>query len=222
MLNILEIEAKTKIEAIERAKKILDYYDEKKLDIEIDGGILNIISKKPVSLKVRYSKNLPDSVIIRGVTFTSFYKLGVDVEIEYVRETSENFVISLISEESSFIIGKQGKNLDAFQFLINLNLSKLLSKNKRVLVDINQYREKRKAYLQRLARSIANRVIQTGKSYLMTPLSPYERRIIHVELEKDKRVTTESEGNGLYKRVRVFKIGSLEYKKRYMEEFDDE
>ncbi|GIX41519.1 MAG: RNA-binding protein [Leptospiraceae bacterium] len=220
-MYILEIEAKSKTEALQKASQILDY-DEKKLDYEVEGGLLGILSKKPTILKVKYSKDLPDFTLIRGVTYTSFYKLGIEVEIEYVKETPENFIISLKSEESGFIIGRQGKHLDAFQFLINLILNKILSKNKRVLVDVAHYREKRKAYLQKLARNLANKVSSTGRSYLMTPLNPYERRIIHLELEKDKRVTTESEGNGLYKRVRIIKIESKEYKKRFEDDFEED
>jgi spoIIIJ-associated protein len=220
-MYILEVEAKSKSEALQKASQILDF-DEKKLEYEAEGGFLGILAKKPTILKVKYSKDLPDFVLIRGVTYTSFYKLGIEVEIEYVKETPENFIISLKSNDSGFIIGKQGKHLDAFQFLINLILNKVLSKNKRVLVDVAQYREKRKEYLQKLARNLANKVSSTGRSYLMTPLNPYERRIIHLELEKDKRVTTESEGNGLYKRVRIIKIESKEYQSRYEDDFEED
>ncbi len=221
MSYILEIEAKSKSEAIQKAVKILDY-DEKKLNFEIEGGFLGILSKKPVTLKVKYTKDLPDYVLIRGITYTSFSKLGIEVEIKFVKDTEENYIISLQSKESGFIIGKQGKHLDAFQFLINLILSKMLQKNLRVLVDIANYREERRIRLQKLARSLANKVSRTGESYLMAPLNPYERRIIHLELEKDKRVTTESEGTGLYKRVRIIKIQSREYKKRFKDDVEDD
>ncbi len=221
MNSILEIEGKTKSEALQKASKILDY-DEKKLDYEFEGSILGILSKKPTILRVKYSSDLPDSVLIRGVTYTSFSKLGIEIDIDYVRETPENFIISIQTKESGFIIGKQGKNLDAFQFLINLILYKKLKKSKKILVDVAQYREKRKVYLQKLAKNLANQVNNTGKSYLMNPLNPYERRIIHIELEKDKRVTTESEGNGLYKRVRIIKIQSSDNKKKYHDNLEDD
>lgn len=221
MNSILEIEGKTKSEALQKASKILDY-DEKKLDYEFEGSILGILSKKPTILKVKYSSDLPDSVLIRGVTYTSFAKLGIEIDIDYVKETPENFIISIQTKDSGFIIGKQGKNLDAFQFLINLILYKKLKKSKKILVDVAQYREKRKVYLQKLAKNLANQVNNTGKSYLMNPLNPYERRIIHIELEKDKRVTTESEGNGLYKRVRIIKIQSSDTKKKFQDDLDDD
>lgn len=223
-MYILEIEGKSKSEALQKASRILDI-DEKKLEYEYEGSLLGILSRKTSLLKVKYTKELPDFTLIRGITYTSFNKLGVEIEIEYVKETHENYIISINSEDSGFIIGKQGKHLDAFQFLINLILNKILSKNKRVLVDVANYREKRKIYLQKLARNLANKVSSTGRSYLMSPLNPYERRIIHLELEKDKRVTTESEGNGLYKRVRIIKIESKEYKeynKKYEDDFEED
>lgn len=220
-MYILEIESRSKNDAVEKIKNILNY-DEKALEIEYEGGILNIFSKKPNTVKVKYDSSLPDEVVIRGITYTMFAKLGVEVEIDYVKDTPENYFVSLQSDEASFIIGKQGKTLDAFQFLLNIILMKYLKNKKRVLIDVADYREKRRVYLQKLARTLANKVNQTGRSYLMEPLNPYERRIVHIELEKDKRVTTESEGNGLYKRVRIIKIDSPEYKRRYLEEFDDE
>lgn len=224
MNTILEIEVKSKSEGLEIAKNILNL-SEDKLEYEIEKGFLGgLFSKKPTLFKVKYSENLPDQSLIRGVTYSVFSKLGVEIEIDSVRETNENYIISIKSNLKSFIIGKKGKNIDSFQFIINLLLSKVLKKNKRVLIDIDGYREKRKLLLQKIARSIANRVAITGKSFLMEPLNPYERRIVHLELEKDKRVTTESEGEGLYKRVRIIKINSEAEKKSLIndtEEMDD-
>ena len=59
-----------------------------------------------------------------------------------------------------------------------------------------------------MARSIADRVAKSGRSVLLESMNPYERRIVHLALEEDTRVTTRSEGNGLYKRVRVVTIRS--------------
>lgn len=213
MNTILELEVKTKSEGLEIAKKILNL-SEDKFEYEIDKSFLGgLFSKKPTLFKIKYSENLPDQSLIRGVTYSVFNKLGIEIEIESVRETPENYIISIKSNLKSFIIGKRGKNIDSFQFIINLLLSKVLKKNKRLLIDIDGYRERRKLLLQKLARNIANRVATTGKSILMEPLNPYERRIVHLELEKDKRVTTESEGEGLYKRVRIIKITSEAEKK---------
>ncbi len=205
---ILEIEIKSKAEGLKKAAQILNI-GEDKIEFELEKGFLGgIFSKKPNLLKVKNTDSLSDFAKIRGVTYTLFNKLGIEIEIEYTKETPENYVISIQSKHQSFIIGKKGKNIDSFQFLVNLLLNNHLKKNKRILIDIDRYREKRKLYLQKTARNIANRVASSGKSYLMEPLNPYERRIIHLELEKDKRVTTESEGNGLYKRIRIIKLSS--------------
>ncbi len=205
---ILEIEIKSKAEGLKKAAQILNI-GEDKIEFELEKGFLGgIFSKKPNLLKVKNTESLSDFAKIRGVTYTLFNKLGIEIEIEYTKETPENYVISIQSKHQSFIIGKKGKNIDSFQFLVNLLLNNHLKKNKRILIDIDRYREKRKLYLQKTARNIANRVASSGKSYLMEPLNPYERRIIHLELEKDKRVTTESEGNGLYKRIRIIKLSS--------------
>lgn len=208
MNTILEIEVKSKTEGLKKATQILDI-EEDKINFELEKGFLGgIFSKKPIVFKVKNTEFLPDFSKIRGVTYTLFNKLGLEIEIESIKETLENYVISIKSDYKPFIIGKKGKNIDSFQFLVNLLLSKHLKREKRVLIDIDKYREKRKLYLQKTARNLANKVAITGKSYLMEPLNPYERRIIHLELEKDKRVTTESEGDGLYKRIRIIKLSS--------------
>ncbi|MFN3605320.1 MAG: protein jag [Leptonema sp. (in: bacteria)] len=221
MNTILEIEIKSKAEGLEKAKKILDL-DEDKIEYEIDKGFWGgIFSKKPSILKVKNKENIPDLSKIRGTLYTLFDKLGIGIEIESVKETSENYIISIKSKYKSFIIGKKGKNIDSFQFLLNLLLSNTLKKDKRVLIDIDGYREKRKTILQKIARNLANKVAISGKSLLMEPLNPYERRIVHLELEKDKRVTTESEGNGLYKRIRIIKITSEKEKKTFEDNFEE-
>ncbi len=222
MSSILEIEARSRSEALQKASQILNK-KKKKIELEHIGGFLGgILSRKPSIYKVIYKPDLPDFIVVRGITFTVFSKLGIDVEIDFFKDTPEHYYVSIKSEDGQFILGKEGKNLDAFQFLINLILNKITGKNKRVLLDTMRYREKRKNYLQKLARHLANKVSVSGKSFLMNPLNPYERRIIHLELEKDKRVTTESEGGGLYKRVRIIKIDSNEYKKIYKDTYNEE
>ena len=124
-------------------------------------------------------------------------------DIEDFEDTDENYIVHIESEDSGILIGRQGKTLDALQFLLNLLVTPELQKRKRILVDVARYRERRKKKLTKLARSVGDRVAKSGRSVLLESMNPYERRIVHLTLEEDDRVTTRSEGNGLYKRVRV-------------------
>ncbi|MCX7999036.1 MAG: RNA-binding protein, partial [Leptospiraceae bacterium] len=108
--------------------------------------------------------------------------------------------------DSGIIIGKRGTTLDAIQFLLNIMIDPKIKGNKKIIVDIESYRDKRELALVRLGRSIANSVAKTGRSRLLEPMNPYERRIIHIALQKDERVFTRSEGTGTFKRVRIISV----------------
>ncbi|EHQ07938.1 MAG: KH domain-containing protein [Leptonema illini] len=204
---VYETDGKTKGDAIRKAMDVLGVGEDDATFITEGASLLGLVSRKPVTVRVKNDKKkLSDNALIRGVTLTVIARLGVEAEIETIEETDENYVAHVNSEDSGFLIGRQGRTLDAIQFLVNLLLNKELKKKKRVLVDVARYRERRKDYLKKLARNIAGRVMKNGKSFLLEAMNPYERRIIHLELEGDAKITTESEGNGLYKRVRVMRI----------------
>lgn len=207
---VFETDGKSKSEAIKKAVDILGITEDDATFVSEGGSLLGLVSRKPVTVKVKNDqKKLSDLVLIRAVTLTLISKLGIQAEIEAIKEGDENFVVHITAEESGFLIGRQGRTLDAIQFLVNLLLNRELKRKKRILVDVAKYRERRSDYLRKLARNIANRVAKSGKSFLLEAMNPYERRIIHLEIESDDRVTTESEGNGLYKRVRVMGTGDF-------------
>lgn len=207
MNYVFETDGKTKGDAIKKAMELLGVGEDDATFVTEGGSLLGLVSRKPVTVKVKNDKKkLSDDALIRGVTLTIIARLGVDGVVQEVEETDENYVVHVESEESGFLIGRQGRTLDALQFLVNLLLNRELKKKKRVLVDVAHYRERRTQYLKKLARNIAGRVLRNGKSFLLEAMNPYERRIIHLELEGDAKITTESEGNGLYKRVRVMRV----------------
>lgn len=114
-------------------------------------------------------------------------RLGIDVE----------------TDRSAVLIGKQGKTLEAFQFICNLAASRLGAEGTRVIIDTQDYRSRRERSLERMAAQAAERVRRSRESVLLEPLNPFERRIVHTSLARRGDVDTESEGEGLYKRIRV-------------------
>jgi len=205
---IFEADGKSKNEAIKKAIDALGITEDDATFVSEGSALLGLVSRKPVTVRVtNEKKKLTDDALIRGVTLMMVNRLGVEGEVIEVEDADENYVVQVESDDSGFLIGRQGRTLDAIQFLVNLLLNKDIKQKKRIIVDVAGYRERRRRYLRKLARNVASRVIKSGKSVLLDAMNPYERRIIHLELESDERIATESEGNSLYKRVRVMRIG---------------
>ena len=99
------------------------------------------------------------------------------------------------------MIGKRGQTLDAIQYLTNLAVNKNSEKYMKVVVNAENYREKRENTLEQLAIRLAGKVYKSKKSVRLEPMNPYERKVIHTTLQDDSRVTTKSEGEEPYRRV---------------------
>ena len=124
------------------------------------------------------------------------------VEAEY-NEEEELLEINLIGDNMGILIGKRGQTLDSLQYLVSLVVNKTTTGYIRVKVDTEDYRNRRKATLENLARNIAAKVKRTRRPVSLEPMNPYERRIIHSALQNDKYVTTHSEGEEPYRKVVV-------------------
>ncbi|MDR0524897.1 MAG: protein jag [Spirochaetaceae bacterium] len=111
------------------------------------------------------------------------------------------------SEFSPILIGKKGKNLDAVQLLANIYAGRLGREDIRIILDSENYRIRREESLVRLAYTVADRVRESRGSYLLEPMNPFDRRLIHTTLNDISDVETKSEGEGVYKQVRVYYRG---------------
>lgn len=134
-------------------------------------------------------------------------KMGYDVTVEVMSREDKKIGLRLTSPSSSILIGRKGKNLDALQLLANVYAGRLGRADTRVILDSENYRIRREESLVRLAYSTADRVRTTRGSMLLEPMNPFERRLIHTTLNDIGDIDTKSEGEGLYKQVRVFYKG---------------
>ncbi|MDX1957058.1 MAG: RNA-binding cell elongation regulator Jag/EloR [Leptospiraceae bacterium] len=232
MLNyIFEAEGKTPAEAEETALQTLrlESGDLKFETIESGkSGFLGITQKKPAIVRAYVSsKDIPAEKIIHGITITLLKKMGISAEVVGMGDVDGKIYIELSSPESGLIIGKRGATLDSIQFILNLMVDSKIRHGRKIILDIESYRDKRELSLVRLSKSIASGVARTGKSKLLEPMNPYERRIIHMALQKDEKVFTKSEGNGVYKRVRIIsmkdkhKYKDVELKAEYPDDEED-
>ena len=115
--------------------------------------------------------------------------------------------LKIDSEYSSILIGKKGKNLDALQLLANIYAGRLGREDTRIILDSENYRIRREESLVRLAYTVADRVRENRGSVLLEPMNPFDRRLIHTTINDIADVETKSEGDGLYKQVRVYYRG---------------
>ena len=111
--------------------------------------------------------------------------------------------LDITMQEPGFLIGQNGKTLIELERVLRVILNKKLQKNFYVKLDINDYQKKKIEYLKNLARESANEVSLTKKSIILPLMSPYERRIIHMELENRRDITTQSQGIGLNKSITI-------------------
>ena len=116
-------------------------------------------------------------------------------------ENPENLYIEIEGKDAGTIIGKRGQTLDAIQYLTSLVVNKDKEDYVRVVIDAENYREKREKTLEKLADRLAGKVIKTRRSIRLEPMNPYERMVIHAALHNHTRVKTRSEGEEPYRRV---------------------
>ena len=126
----------------------------------------------------------------------------VTIETKYDEEESV-LEVNLTGDDMGVLIGKRGQTLDSLQYLISLVVNRDAEKYIHVKVDTENYRERRKATLENLAKNISYKVRKNRQPVALEPMNPYERRIIHSALQSDKYVTTHSEGEEPYRRVVV-------------------
>ncbi len=134
--------------------------------------------------------------ILVGMGFTD---VGVTA-----RETDEDVYFEITCDEDyGNIIGRRGETLDALQYLTRLFVNRANDNNKRVALNVGDYRARREETLRALAKKQAQRVLKYGRSSSLEPMNPYERRIIHTAIQEIEGVTSHSVGEGDRRRVVV-------------------
>ena len=111
-------------------------------------------------------------------------------------ESEEGFDVVLDTQESGIIIGRHGDNLEAIQLVLSLILTKKLGEFKRVSFEVGDYKKNRSDFLSNLAEETKERVISEGKEVIVPNLKPWERRLVHLALQDDNKVVSESAGEG--------------------------
>lgn len=195
MNNSIEKTGKTVEEAVELALSELDASED---DVEIEvldegnKGIFGIIGSKQARVRVTLKEKVKD--IALDFLHDVFEKMGVEADITAFEE-DKSLYIDINGNDSGIIIGRRGETLDAIQYLTSLVVNKTTQEYVRVVVDVENYRSKRRETLVELANKLADRVIKSKKNVTLEPMNPYERRVIHSTLQENKKVKTYSIGS---------------------------
>ncbi len=129
-----------------------------------------------------------------------FKEMKLDVTID-AKEKNGYLVFDLKGKNLGILIGRRGDTLDSLQFLLNLVINEKNGAKVKGIIDIENYRAKREDTLIGLSHKLAAKARKTGQKVVLEPMNPQERRIIHMALQNDRRVTTYSEGEEPYRKV---------------------
>ena len=204
IMEYREFSAKTKEDAITEACQYFTVSSDKLMIEVVDEGSNGFlgIGAKPAIIKAAVKGTVED----KAKDFLKDVLEAMDLEgvitVKY-DEAEKNMEIDLKGDDMGVLIGKRGQTLDSLQYLVSLVVNKESEEYIRVKVDTEDYRNRRKATLEGLAKNISYKVKRTKRAVSLEPMNPYERRIIHSALQNDKYVTTHSEGDEPFRHVVV-------------------
>ena len=131
-----------------------------------------------------------------------YFNVG-EVEIEEYEGDEGELILDITGDDLAVLIGRHGKTLDALQFLISSITTRTVGHRYPIVVDVEGYKGRQRQKLEDIAANAADKAVSQDRSIKLRPMTPYERRIIHVALREDGRVETGSEGEGRARRVVV-------------------
>ncbi|WP_300528102.1 RNA-binding cell elongation regulator Jag/EloR [Peptacetobacter sp.] len=202
MAKKIKIKSKLREEAIKKALSDLNVSEDDIEVVELEApskGFLGFIGSKEGLYEITVIERETDVAKSFIETLLKNAKVNADVE---VKQEDNLIKVNIKGDEAACLIGRRGDTLDSIQFLTGLALNKInKDSHTRVLVDIENYREKREESLVRYANKMAREVAKTKKTKKLDYMNPYERRIIHSALQNDRYVITYSEGTDPYRRL---------------------
>lgn len=132
---------------------------------------------------------------IEEVATELFKLLEIDGTFE-VKKDEDVYEVALDTNDTGIVIGYHGDTLDSLQFILSLAVSKRLGEFKTVTLEVGDYKKSRSEWLENLARDTKDKVLSEQKEIYLSDLKPWERRVIHLILQDDKEVSSESVGEG--------------------------
>jgi spoIIIJ-associated protein len=129
-------------------------------------------------------------------------RIGVKAEVDVAFEEGD-LHLEVKAHQEAILIGRHGRTLDSFQFLINRMVNKRLETPVRIVLDINDYRKRKTESLKKMAVRVGEKVKSKGQPLTIGPFDAHDRRLIHIALKEDPAVRTESLGEGKLKKITI-------------------
>lgn len=235
MSNSIIAEGKTTNEAIENGLKILkvskNQVDIKVLENENKKSFFSILTPRIVKVELTVKENTKKQERLnieennnRSIKeynsnkeeleeakkdveeFLKIFIQKLEKRLEYSVKLEKNeILVNINGEDCGSLIGYRGETLNAMQTIISSIANKKVKERIKVILDIQNYREKREKNLIELAEKVSKTVLRNGKNITLEPMSPYERKIIHSALQENNRIETYSIGEGDNRRVVIAK-----------------
>ncbi len=201
-MNEHEVTGRSVEEAVEKGLAELGIKKENALiDIKAEpsAGILGLLGSKEAKVSVSAAKEPLQYMenYLKGIMAS----MKVEGKIE-AKEDEEKIEVNISGQDVGILIGRRGKTLSDLQYLLNVALRRQYAYLQKIIVlDIENYRARREKTLTQLAKSVARKVSQEGYKQTLEPMSPQERRVIHIALQDYPGITTYSDGEEPYRKV---------------------
>jgi spoIIIJ-associated protein len=184
------------------------------VDIEIvepgSAGIFGLVGGRKAKIIVSTAKGsgeTPDNINGLAVAKAALENILALIPVEGTTVNAEQIdgtiSLNIKGDTSGLLIGRKGRTLDALQFIVNKIVNKTLEKRAQVVIDSENYRERRRDSLIEMALRMGDRAKKTRKPVATNILNPHDRRIVHLALRDDKGLDTKSRGEGILKKVLI-------------------
>jgi spoIIIJ-associated protein len=217
-MQVFEFEGKNTEEAVENACRQLELSQDE-IDVEIvepgSAGIFGLVGGRKARIKVTLKSAEPemyqssqDLAVAKEALEKILALIPVEGATVKAEQTDGAVALNIEGDESGLLIGRKGRTLDALQFIVNKIVNKTLEKRVQVVIDAENYRQRRRDSLIQMALRIGDKAKRIGKPVTTNPLNPHDRRIVHLALRDDQILDTRSRGEGLMKKVVIIPKGN--------------
>lgn len=201
-MTVLEEEGRTPEEAVEEGLRKLALSREYVLVETLDEGTRGFLGMGGRQARVRFTVTPAGERILKGRDALEglLNRMGVQAVVK-THELQGRLHLEITGGDAGLLIGKYGQTLESLNFLVSRILGRLLGERAQVEIDVEGYRERRRQLLERRALRLAEQVKVTGEPVTLEPMSSLDRRTIHLALQRDSHVRTESLGEGPLRRL---------------------
>ena len=209
MKKEITVSAKTEAEAIEKAVAELGAPSADAIEyVVLEQAKKGLFGIGATNAKIQATYNLKGVYAALDMIENVVKDMGLEAKVCLAKHEGDEALITVDGEGAGVLIGHHGDTLDSLQYLANLSANRKIEGEKReyvkVTVDIEGYRAKREETLRTLARRMAEKVLRNKRSVMLEPMNPYERRIIHSEIQNIEGVATNSIGSENNRKIVIY------------------